>query len=74
MVEKVSKSPTGQHTQKPTRAERDAAFSSGAGRRAIEVPIPMNQRRHKDDDSDIPSSAPVGTELEVQAREIDDID
>jgi hypothetical protein len=72
MDEKVSESVTGQHLPKPDRAERDAAFSSGAGRKAVEVPIPMNRRRHKEG-LDPTISAPVGTELEAQAREIDDV-
>jgi hypothetical protein len=38
MNKKVSESVIGQQEDKPTREERDAAFSSSAGRKAAEVP------------------------------------
>jgi hypothetical protein len=54
MSEKVSESRTGQNEPKPTREERDAAFSSGAGRKAEEREKPSEMK------------APIGTELETK--------
>jgi hypothetical protein len=61
MTEKVSQSHTGQNEPKPTREERDAAFSAGGGREAAEDPVVKAE----------PSQAPIGTELETQADQID---
>lgn len=63
MTEKVSESVTGQNEPKPTREERDAAFSSGAGRKAVEEPV------EKKDKEQLPQ-APIGTELETRADSV----
>ena len=67
----VTESVTGQNQPKPTREERDAAYSTGAGRKAAEHKVPDE---FDEDDAREPRSslAPVGTELETQARELDD--
>ena len=59
-MDEVSKSETGQCKTKPTREERDEAFSSGAGRKAVEEP--------KSDDAKKKESlcAPVGLECETK--------
>jgi hypothetical protein len=73
MNEKVSESVTGQNQPKPTREERDAAFSSGAGRKAVEVPVPDELKQsHSKKAGAEPIGPPVGTELETQARELED--
>ena len=61
MAEKVSESVTGQNEPKPTREQRDAAFSSGAGRKAVEHPV------EKELSKDQTPQAPIGTELETRA-------
>lgn len=61
MTERVSRSKTGQNEPKPTREERDAAFSSGAGRKAVEEEV----REPKTEEL----GAPIGTELETKADE-----
>lgn len=58
MSQKVSESHTGQNQPKPSREERDAAFSSGAGRKAVE--------EEKKNTSPTP---PIGTDLETKADE-----
>jgi hypothetical protein len=72
MKDKVSESVTGQNLPKPTREERDQAFSTGAGRKAVEVPVPEEFQRKSEEDPGSVMTAPVGTELETQARELDD--
>lgn len=59
MSERVSQSHTGQNRPKPTREERDAAFSSGAGRKAVEDEVKKSNT----------PAAPIGTELETKADE-----
>jgi hypothetical protein len=61
MTEKVSQSHTGQNEPKPSRQERDAAFSSGAGRKAAEDDV------HKQPKSAPTNEAPIGTDLETKA-------
>jgi hypothetical protein len=64
MSEKVSTSVTGQDLPKPTREERDEAYSSGAGRKAKEVTKPeLPQHAPK------PLEAPVGLDLETKGDE-----
>lgn len=58
-MDEVSKSQTGQGQTKPTREQRDDAFSLGAGRKAVEEPKP----ERKDDEH---LSAPVGLECETR--------
>lgn len=62
MSEKVSESVTGQKQPKPTKEERDAAFSAGAGRKAEEHEKPSRRNEFE---------APVGLELETKADNID---
>jgi hypothetical protein len=64
-MDEVSKSQTGQHQPKPTREERDEAFSTGAGRKAVEKPKPDRKKEHDDD----ALSAPVGLECETRGDE-----
>lgn len=71
MSKKVSESVVGQGLPKPSRAERDESFSSGAGRKAIEVPL-EEDFAGKESSEGACSQAPVGLELETQARELDD--
>lgn len=59
-MDQVSKSRTGQSQPKPTRAERDGAFSTGAGRKAVEEP----KAHDKKDEQGF--SAPVGLECETR--------
>jgi len=63
MSRKVSVSETGQDKPMPTRAERDAACSSDAGRKAVEEPIkellPKGQRPEE----------PIGLEMETAGDE-----
>lgn len=65
MTERVSQSETGQHQPKPTREERDAAFSAGAGRKAVEEEKEARPQ-HKSGELE----APIGTELETKADEL----
>jgi hypothetical protein len=65
MTERVSESVTGQNEPKPTREQRDAAFSSGAGRKAVEEPVEKELEMDQ-----VPlGEAPIGTELETRASE-----
>lgn len=59
MSEKVSASRTGQNEPKPTREERDESFSSGAGRKAEEVPVEKTPKSSE-------MKAPIGTEMETK--------
>ncbi len=61
-MDEVSKSETGQCQPKPTREERDEAFSAGGGRKAVEEPM-TNEADAKKKDS---ISAPVGLECETK--------
>jgi hypothetical protein len=58
----VSVSATGQYRPKPTRHQRDAASSSGAGRMATELPIKLHERASRGD-----HEAPIGLDLETKA-------
>ncbi|HEY9731508.1 MAG TPA: hypothetical protein V6C89_06325 [Drouetiella sp.] len=60
-MDEVSKSETGQNQPKPTRQERDAAFSTGAGRKAVEEPKP-----ERIDSNDETLKPPVGLECETK--------
>jgi hypothetical protein len=60
MTEKVSQSHTGQNEPKPSRQERDAAFSSGAGRKAEEDEVRKQPKSTNNE-------APIGTDLETKA-------
>lgn len=60
-MDEVSKSETGQREPKPTREERDAAFSLGAGRKAVDEP--KCGKEQKCDDGLKP---PVGLEIETK--------
>jgi predicted DCC family thiol-disulfide oxidoreductase YuxK len=73
MEDSISESKTGQHEPKPNRKERDAAFSSGAGRKAVEEPVEQQEfdNRRK---SRMENEAPVGLELETKAVEEDHSD
>jgi hypothetical protein len=62
-MDEVSKSQTGQCQPKPTREERDAAFSTGAGRKAVEKP---KEDGNEDEKKDEHLSAPVGLECETR--------
>lgn len=64
-MSQVSKSETGQCQPKPTREERDEAFSTGAGRKAAEKPAP----EHNDDRKEKALEAPVGLECETRGDE-----
>lgn len=68
MTERVSQSHTGQNRPKPSREERDAASSSGAGRAAVEDPV-KKQRRTQKDAHKPGLGAPIGTDLETKAEE-----
>lgn len=65
MSERVSQSKTGQNEPKPTREERDEAYSMEGGRKAEEVEVREDGRTE-----DQPAGAPIGTELETRAEEI----
>ncbi len=67
MTRKVSGSRTGQNRPKPSRQERDEAYSSGAGRKADEEELKKPARSESDNPSALKSSAPIGTELETKA-------
>lgn len=62
-MDEVSKSRTGQGQPKPTREERDEAFSMGAGRKAVEEP----KKDIKKDEQGL--TAPVGLECETRGDE-----
>lgn len=61
-MDEVSKSETGQCQPKPTREERDEAFSAGGGRKAVEEPKPDGT----DDKKKENLCAPVGLECETK--------
>ncbi len=61
-MDEVSKSETGQCQPKPSKEERDAAFSDGGGRKAVEKP----KADHRTDKKDQHLSAPVGLECETK--------
>ncbi len=61
-MDEVSKSETGQCQPKPTREERDEAFSTGGGRKAVEEP----KEDAKNSKSKDRPSAPVGLECETK--------
>lgn len=66
-MDKVSESETGQNQPKPDRQERDAAFSTGAGRKAVEKP--KADRKCEDKPLEEKSEgleAPVGLECETR--------
>ena len=79
MPRKVSESVIGQLEEKPTKRERDAAFSSGAGRKAVEVPQQEQKSINRQcasegtlseegiDRAELGTSAPVGLELETRS-------
>jgi hypothetical protein len=71
MSKKVSESAVGQGLPKPSRAERDESYSAGAGRKAVEVPL-EEDFGGKEASEGACTHAPVGLELETQARELDD--
>lgn len=58
----VSKSETGQCQPKPSKEERDAAFSDGGGRKAVEKPKADDKSEKKDEHL----NAPVGLECETR--------
>lgn len=60
-MDEVSKSETGQCEPKPTREERDEAFSTGGGRKAVEEPKPSESDAKKK-----ALCAPVGLECETK--------
>ncbi len=69
MPETVSESVTGQNEPKPTREERDDAFSTGAGRKAEEVSMPTNLKKHgAPSEKDETLEAPVGLDNETKAK------
>ena len=61
--EMVSESQSGQGAPPPSRLERDAAYSAGAGRKAIEVPKQLQEVESQTDDNEEP---PVGLDLETR--------
>lgn len=61
-MDEVSKSETGQCQPKPTREERDEAFSTGAGRKAVEEPKSDAHDAKKKENL----GAPVGLECETK--------
>ncbi len=61
-MDEVSESVTGQDKPKPTREERDEAFSNGAGRKAVEKP----KAARKHDREEEAFEAPVGLEIETR--------
>jgi len=61
-MDEVSKSATGQCKPKPTREERDEAFSDGGGRKAVEEPKEDRKNAKKKDGL----CAPVGLECETK--------
>jgi len=61
-MDEVSKSETGQGQPKPTREERDEAFSNGGGRKAVEEPKANESDAKKKDTL----CAPVGLECETK--------
>lgn len=67
--ETLSESVTGQNQPPPNREERDAAYSTGAGRKAAEVDLPEEPDEDADDSNNL--SAPVGLQLETEANDID---
>ncbi len=69
MTRKVSGSHTGHNRPKPSRQERDEAYSSGAGRKAEEEELRKPAHSGSDNASDSKTSAPIGTELETKAAE-----
>lgn len=71
MTEKVSQSHTGQFGPKPSRDERDQAYSSGGGRQAAEDPVVKFPKTEEESDPERITQAPIGTELETLANEID---
>jgi predicted DCC family thiol-disulfide oxidoreductase YuxK len=70
MEDSVSESKTGQKEPKPDREERDAAFSSGAGRKAVEEPVEQQEFENRRK-SRMETEAPVGLDLETKAVEED---
>jgi hypothetical protein len=68
MDEMVSESATDRGLHKPGRSERDDAYSTGAGRKAIEVPKQEQEREGREHDME----APVGLDLETRAEETED--
>lgn len=60
--ETLSCSKTGQWQEKPSKEQRDAAYSTGAGRKAVEMEVetPHNRRQ----------KAPIGLELETKADQV----
>ena len=76
MTKKVSISCTGQNQPPPSRKERDAAASSDAGRKAVEVPIEeVIQQRCKQSEAEQARKTaqtpaePIGLQLETIADE-----
>jgi hypothetical protein len=57
----LSRSKTGELQIKPTKQQRDAAYSTGAGRKAVEVEIDKHTRQPK---------APIGLELETRGQQL----
>jgi hypothetical protein len=71
MTQRVSQSHTGQNEPKPSRQERDAAFSSGAGRKAAEDTKDEVLRSGSGTQARGPELAPpIGTDLETKADEV----
>jgi hypothetical protein len=60
----VSESEISQSTRIPSRRERDAAYSTGAGRKAIEIPQSLQEVESEASEY---QSAPVGLDLETRA-------
>lgn len=71
MTEKVSQSHTGQFGAKPSRDERDEAYSAGGGRQAGLDPVVKFPKTRDESESERITQAPIGTELETLANEID---
>jgi hypothetical protein len=69
-MDEVSKSETGQCQPKPTREERDAAFSNGGGRKAVEEPkksVAAESKKAVEDDKEKSGlRAPVGLDCETK--------
>jgi hypothetical protein len=71
MTQRVSQSHTGQNEPKPSRQERDAASSSGAGRKAVEDTKDEVLRSKSGTQARGPELAPpIGTDLETKADEV----